>query len=451
VWGPAWIAVGAAAIPLVALLGFSVDDALISARVAAQLASGHGYRFNASGPIVDAVTPLGFAPLLAPFASGGPLAAFTAARVLGVVAWLSAAAWLGGAMGRRGERRARLLPFAWVAVSAPLAAWPSSGMETGIVLGLATFALAEHRAAPLLAGLAAAWRPELLPWAMVLGIGTSLARSPRPLPALGGWAMAVAPALGVAVVRSALFGMAMPLAVLAKPSSLDDGIRYAAGATLLTGAPLLVLAPRVWRLLPRHDSALLVAALVHLPVLALAGGDWMPLYRLLVPVLPTFVWVAGSIAERAHIWATLARLVAAVAVAIFLFVGLGPRSRAVWPARARLIAEARPILAGAEHVATLDAGWVGAATDADIVDLAGVTDPRIARLPGSHTSKQLPNELLAARDVDAVLALRDDSSGRWFRTTDARVVALAEAAGFSRVGELPLVGTQFRYVVYRLR
>jgi hypothetical protein len=441
----------AAAIPLVALLGFTVDDALISARVAAELASGHGYRFNPSGPIVDAVTPLGFAPLLAPFASGGPLAAFGAARVIGAVAWLAAAAWLGRALARRGERRARFAPLVWVAVCAPLGAWPSSGMETGIVVALATFALAEHRAAPLVAGLAAAWRPELLPWAIVLGIGTSLARSPRPLPALGGWALAVAPAVVVAVARAALFGMAMPLAVLAKPSSLDDGLRYAAGATLLTGAPLLVLAPRVWRTLPRHDFALLVAALVHLPVLALAGGDWMPLYRLLVPVLPTFVWVAGSIAERASAWATLARLVAGVGVALFLFVGLAPRSRAVWPARAKLIAEARPALAGARRVATLDAGWVGAATDADVVDLAGVTDPRIARLPGSHTSKQLPNELLASREVDAVLALWDDSTGRWFRATDARVVALAEAARFSRARELPLAGTQFRYVLYRLR
>ena len=47
------------------------------------------------GPIVDAVTPLGFAWLLAPFAKHGPLVALAYARVLGASAWLAAAAWLG--------------------------------------------------------------------------------------------------------------------------------------------------------------------------------------------------------------------------------------------------------------------------------------------------------------------------------------------------------------------
>ncbi|MDF3071929.1 MAG: hypothetical protein K0R38_7530, partial [Polyangiaceae bacterium] len=47
------------------LWGFTVDDALITARVAWHLANGAGYRFNAGGPVVDAVTPLGFAVLLA--------------------------------------------------------------------------------------------------------------------------------------------------------------------------------------------------------------------------------------------------------------------------------------------------------------------------------------------------------------------------------------------------
>jgi hypothetical protein len=141
----------------------------------------------------------------------------------------------------------------------------------------------------------------------------------------------------------------------------------------------------------------------------------------------------------------------ALGAAVFLLVGLGPSSRGVWPARARLIADARPALAGARSVATLDAGWVGASTDADILDLAGVTDPRIARLPGGHTSKQLPRELLSERGVDAVLGLWDDSRNDWYRATDARVAAMAEAAGFARVREFPLPGTRFRYVLYRLR
>src|SRR6476659_8457527 len=71
--------------------GFTVDDALVTARVASHLANGEGYRFNIGGQPVDAVTPLGWAPLLAAFGRGTPLEMLQRARVIGVVAWLAAA------------------------------------------------------------------------------------------------------------------------------------------------------------------------------------------------------------------------------------------------------------------------------------------------------------------------------------------------------------------------
>src|SRR4051812_8801381 len=62
--GPIWTL--AAVLPVaIWLWGFTVDDALISARVAAHLAQGLGYRFNPHGSVTDAVTPLGYAWLLA--------------------------------------------------------------------------------------------------------------------------------------------------------------------------------------------------------------------------------------------------------------------------------------------------------------------------------------------------------------------------------------------------
>src|SRR5215471_6660005 len=102
-----------AAVPLIVYLRqFTVDDALIPARYAAHLARGLGFRFNAGGPATDGVTPLGFAHLLAPFAGGGPLAALAAARWLGALAWLVAAAALGArvaAISRHPARYAVLL------------------------------------------------------------------------------------------------------------------------------------------------------------------------------------------------------------------------------------------------------------------------------------------------------------------------------------------------------
>ena len=56
------------ALAVLALWGFTVDDAFIIARYAHHIAIGDGYVFNAGGPTSDGVTPLPFALLLAPLA-----------------------------------------------------------------------------------------------------------------------------------------------------------------------------------------------------------------------------------------------------------------------------------------------------------------------------------------------------------------------------------------------
>ena len=91
--------------------------------------------------------------------------------------------------------------------------------------------------------------------------------------------------------------------------------------------------------------------------------------------------------------------------ASLLAVGLGPSSRQVGADRARLIAEARRVFAQDPRIATLDVGWVGAASNADVLDLAGVTDPEVALFPGGHTSKRIPGPWLFARHPTAVVLL----------------------------------------------
>ena len=89
-----------AALPAVAALwGFSVDDAWISVRVAENLAHGYGYRFNRYGPVTDAVTPLGWAPLLSLLAGEGSALTLERARWLGALAWLGSAATPGRVCG----------------------------------------------------------------------------------------------------------------------------------------------------------------------------------------------------------------------------------------------------------------------------------------------------------------------------------------------------------------
>jgi hypothetical protein len=104
-----------------------------------------------------------------------------------------------------------------------------------------------------------------------------------------------------------------------------------------------------------------------------------------------------------------------------------------------LIEELRAPLADAKVIAALDIGWLGAATDATIVDLAGLTDPAIAVLPGGHTSKAIPASMLDARHVDTlVLQVKEGEAQRepWTTSYFARVVEL-------RIARIPGMEEQF--------
>jgi hypothetical protein len=406
------------------------------------------------------VTPLGWAPLLAPFAKPGPMAALTFAKYLGAGAWLaSAGVWIRRIAGL--GARALAVALIALAVTTPLAAWAVAGMETGLVLALTTFGLGLGNAGRGALGIAAALRPELLPWTFVLSVGDALldrAQGPRRVRATV-WALlaALGPFVSVALVRTWLFGAAYPLALVAKPPDADAGLRYALGALALSGPPFLLLAGRGLSRLSSRGRLLVLATLVHVAVIAMAGGDWMPFYRLFVPVLPGVIGAGAELAAASSLALTGLRAGLLVASAAVVAVGLGPSARRVGSQRAQLIAAAGPALRGAHHVATLDVGWVGAATSASIVDLAGVTDPRIARLPGGHTTKRLPDDLLEARDVDALvlLAERPDlrlwPDLRFARAVEARVVTLASAERFVPEKRIELAGTTQAYIIARRR
>ncbi|WP_438036751.1 hypothetical protein [Sorangium sp. So ce204] len=459
-----------ALIPALALSGFTVDDALITARYAHHLALGLGYRFNAAGPVTDGVTPLGWAFVLAPFAAGGPLAALAAAKALGALAWTLAAGVLALAIDRASARPIRFAALALVPASAPLAAWSVAGMETGVVAALGALAVALPTLGGALggaacAGAAAALRPELLPFALVVALAAQAAprrdagggAPPRPAwaRALAALALAGLPFVAVAVARLAIFGRAAPLAALAKAPDAALGARYALACFLLTG-PLALIAPGAWRALPAWPRGLLAAVAVHFLAVAAAGGDWMPLSRLVVPALPAVVLAAAHVASVAGARATALRLALALAGELFVMVRVGPTAARVGSDRLRVVEELRGALAGAEVVAALDVGWLGAATGATLVDLAGVTDPAIAALPGGHTTKRIPGALLDARRVDALVLLLaggEALASPWPASRFARGVE-------QRVARLPGAGDAFapvavsgvphlRYVVLR--
>lgn len=440
----------AAAIGVAGAWGFSVDDALISARVASHLALGQGYRFNATGPIVDAVTPLGWAFLLAPVADAAPWRAVTWASAGGALLWVGAAALLGRRCGESCSGL-RLLSLALIlAASLPLGAWAVSGMETGLIMALGVGALSRGPWGPLFAGAAAALRPELVPWAATLALGDSIARREnvaRRALALG---IALLPALGVALVRELAFGHPAPLAVFAKPSDFEHGLRYALGALCLSGPPWLLFAAAPYRALPREHWAIALALAVHGVVLVGVGGDWMPFWRLAMPALPGVFLLGASLSQHARVAPHALRVLTALACAAALHAVKGAETRAVRGERASMIKTVAPLLAGAERVASLDVGWVGAAGDYTVVDLAGVTDEEVAYLAGGHTSKRLPVDFLERRNVDALVLLLMPDTPRhpplgpsappslFARRVEQRSMSLRGAERFAEVGRVKL-------------
>ncbi len=413
-----------ALVPALVMWGFTVDDALIPLRYAHHLASGDGYRFNAHGPSTDGVTPLLWAPLLVPLARGGGsldlIAALERVKVLGLLVWTVAGAALGHALAKRatGHRRATLSAvgaLGIVALAFPIGAWAVSGLETGVATALATLAAVSFERplrAALLAGLAACFRPELVVWAIAVAGGSVIARS-----------------------REA-----------GTPSALSHGLVYASAASVVVLTPILAFAPLALRRASDLSKTLALAGLTHIIVVIAVGGDWMPYARLMVPVAPSLAFVFVDVARTAHVASTVTRALAALSIGVLVAVTAAPAGRHVHDDRKELIARARPLLSSSRMVAALDVGWVGAATDAEIVDLAGLTDPAIASLRGGHTSKAVDVAMLLDRDVDAIVFYSQP------RAVELRIMrSELFTRRFEHASEVALGKLGASYVIYRRR
>jgi hypothetical protein len=458
-WGA--LALMLAAIPALWLFSFTVDDALISIRYARHLRAGEGYRFNAGGPSTDGVTPLLWPVVLLPLSRAVPLVVLMRAKVLGLAAWLTAAAGWGAAIGRaEAGVPAKGIAVAALALCVPLAAHSVSGMETPLATALATWAAVLYRrprAAALLSGLAASFRPEMLPWAFALGVGFALARAPRSPPrVLASGLFAVLPFGTCVCVRLAMFRHAAPLAILAKPSDLTHGVAYATAAALASIGPVLACAPLAAARAKGAPLVLVLAGAVHLVAVACAGGDWMPFARLVAPVVPSLLLASVLVSPFASPIATALRAFVGLGVGLGVLVFAAPAARTVGPDRDRLVARVAPLLAGASHVASADAGWPSAATEATIVDLGGVTDPEIAALPGGQTSKRVDGALVLAKGTSALLlyakasdlALDSWRDAVFLRVVDARLAdSDLIAAHFHAAAFVPLGATGTGYYV----
>jgi hypothetical protein len=455
------LAGGLAAAVTFANRGFVVDDAYIPLAYARMLATGGGYRFSPGGPIADGVTPLPWAPLLVPVVAachGDLNRALSVVRVIGAVAFVAGIALLARAVAQ--PKWLQNAPVLVAAAALPCTMHAVAGLEMPLFFLLAVAAASERRPlyAAAFAGIAATLRPEFAPAAIV-----AAAVSP-PQWATGARAalLAAVPPAIVVVLRLALFGHPVPLAVAAKPSDLSHGFMYLAASMVVGALPVFLLDAR--GLLGRGAAGApdgrtlraLVTVVVHGVVVVFVGGDWMPFGRFFVPMVPPLV-VLGT-ACMMHVDAgrrvsTLVRTVLAAFLVVVSQFGAGRGGRHVLADRRALIEQMAPVVATSSRVAALDIGWLSAAFGGRIVDLAGLTDPEIAVLAGGHTSKHVDLAMLEERQVDTLLFYGKPDAR--YGVLPARVVE-QRIYGDARFDEqfvwerfVPLGATGFGYGVFR--
>lgn len=447
----------AAVVPMIAVWGFTVDDALISARYAHNIANGHGHRFNVLGPWTDGVTPLPWPWILAPFARAGVEQTLLVAKVIGAICWACAAAVLAASV-------ATVVPRArwwgWggvllVVLTPSVTAWGVSGMETGAAIALATLVVSASRlrmTGSLIAGCVAMFRPEMVIWAVVMGVGRGLLEARESANEKAAArnivgrtilhaVVAAAPFVGMSVLRMAMFGSVAPLALRAKPSDLQHGLVYAAATLLIAGPPLAVIAPRGWLSLALWPRVILAAFAAHTLTVVAVGGDWMPMSRLFAPVLPSLAVVFAHLTSATRWPSSLVRCALCAAGQGWVWFRVGVDAGRVGDDRAALISHAHAELRADSVVAALDVGWVGAAHSGDVMDLAGLTDPDIASLPGGHTTKAVTPMLLAGKRVSTIVLLLPAGVGEseaWERGRYARGVE-------SRIARMGWVRDRFHH------
>ncbi|HEV2777953.1 MAG TPA: hypothetical protein VGX25_00995 [Actinophytocola sp.] len=305
-------------VALVAVLGLGLvhqlmfaslaEDAFISFRYAMNLAEGNGLVFNV-GERVE-----GYSNFLWVLLIAAPRALFDAdivlvARVLGIGCALGCVVPAYLLAGRIAGGSAGVLAAAITAASSSLAAYGPSGLETPLfaLLVLATLVAAlsgRTFSAGLLVALATMTRPDGVVVAVLLGLWLII----QPLRGRARWHAPVLFVAGAVLLagpwtlwRLDYYRYFLPNALAAKSGMplddlLDQGWRYLTGfreATwaLLILVPLAILAQLVrWRRIPGYARGpvwlVLILAIGQAVFVDFVGGDWMPGWRLLAPVMP---------------------------------------------------------------------------------------------------------------------------------------------------------------------
>lgn len=315
-------ALGATLLPALALtlaaawrFDFLVDDAFISFRYARHLAQGHGLVWNlGESPPVEGFSNFLWVLACAAFERLG-LEPMVASRIASTASALALTWLVGRAIAARSASsgRARLWSTLMFAALPPIGVWATGGLET-MSFALCVFGCFEALSRPgerrtwnapasLWAAAAVLLRADGFVWIAIALAAAAFAQL-RAGASARERASALRPVLTTAIVaacvcaayvswRHSYFGEWGPNTARVKVHlgliALERGAKYVASLGLAVLSVPLALGGAAWVL--RRDStglaapALLAVALASAYV-ALVGGDWMMMHRMLVPALP---------------------------------------------------------------------------------------------------------------------------------------------------------------------
>jgi hypothetical protein len=411
------------------------DDAFILYRYAQHLYEGHGLVWNIGESPIEGFTSLLHVLLLATARSMGVdfLVAGQLLGIAGAVLTCCATAWLGHEVGL-GDRRVGIVAATIVALSPALAAWARGGMETTLFTALLALAMASavmdnRRGASriwtaMLFLLAMLCRPEALGilLASVCFDVAPLGNRGRRFRRLGAWWPFWGGLLMLLAWKAVYFGQLLPNTYYAKSgggaSALLAGVIYVLRFLAAYGGlnVLLALVPLLlFRTAVRKEILYVLCCVVVFFVhVARVGGDYQYFFRYLVPVLPLLAVLTaqGAIAiwDSTREFPVPRRVVASIAVGGLAILQLTlpslselrDRPWLLWRPL-RLVNDQDPrffsrdfeymgrvlneIVPPGKSVAAVAVGAVGYYSERPIVDLLGLNDRIIARLP-IHPSHQ---------------------------------------------------------------
>lgn len=414
----------------------AADDAFITFRCVQQWVNGNGLVYNL-GERVEGYSNFLWIVLLAPFARFN-LDLLTVARVLGVL--LSFLTLLITWHYSLGISRWQVAPL-FLAVSAPFVGWSVGGLETPLftfllTAGGLTFLREEESGKGVFSGiffaLLALARPEGLLFGLIAIAyrGLTLYLSEERLSKRDYFRLALLAGIFLPyfVWRFAYYGHPIPNTVYAKSMGfhlrpLLEGVYYfyqafqAVGGFFFIGLPFLLALSL--RPLPKFVSYLGLNVVIYAGFVTAGGGDWMPMQRFAVHILPfTFLLVQAGLEKLIKIWterwAKALVLILVVGQIGYLLtgslekrflerVGKHPFYETLIPLLTYMQERVRP----GDTIALFDAGYLAYKLPLNIkcVDMVGLVDAHIAHLP-----VKLPGGILSQGnafgkwDVDYILA-----------------------------------------------